>query len=171
MELARKQIDLAHANRVIDVTLGATWQHNLPTSTSPPLPHADFLGATVTVPLPFSRIYRGDLDAAYAGERQSQTLAQAARLTVEVEVRQAVARYEAAAPRVKLYAQGVLSNADKVLDMTLYNYRRGGATLVEVLVAQRTVDDVYLAYYEALAESARALIAVQQAAAMWTGGL
>jgi cobalt-zinc-cadmium efflux system outer membrane protein len=85
---------------------------------------------------------------------------------VEVEVRQAAAQFDKGAARVRLYTQGVLSDADKVLERTLYNYQRGGATLVEVLVAQRTVDNVYLAYYDALADSAHALVAVEQATAM-----
>ena len=165
--LAHAQVDLARANRVIDVTLGATWQHNFSTAGSTNLPSSDFLGGTLTVPFPLSRIYRGELDAAYATEGQSTTIARAAELHVEVEVRQAVAKYEAASSRVKVYTQDVLSDADKVLEKTLYNYQRGGATLVEVLVAQHTVDDVYLSYYDALADSAHALVAVQQASAFW----
>jgi cobalt-zinc-cadmium efflux system outer membrane protein len=165
--LAQKQIDLVRANRVIDVTPGAMWQHNFSTSGTAPQPASDFLGGTLTVPLPFARIYKGDLDAAYAGEDQSRLLERAARVAVEVEVRQAIAQYEAAASRVRLYTRGVLSDADKVLDKTFYNYQRGGATLVEVLVAQRTVNDVYLSYYDALADAGHALVAVSQAAAKW----
>jgi cobalt-zinc-cadmium efflux system outer membrane protein len=171
VSLARKQIDLAQANRVIDITLGGTWQHNFSTSGVVPLPTSDFIGGTLTVPLPLSRIYRGDLDAARAAKDQSQTLATAAEIRIEVEVRQAVAQYDKAAGRVKLYTQGTLSDADRVLEKTLYNYQHGGATLVEVLVAQRTVDAVYLAYYDALADSAHALVAVERATAMWDLGL
>jgi hypothetical protein len=61
---------------------------------------------------------------------QGQAAAQlrAVELKVEVEIRQALARYQATVDRL--------------------NYVRGGATLPEVLEAQRTVDDVYLAYYQ-----------------------
>jgi cobalt-zinc-cadmium efflux system outer membrane protein len=163
--LAQRQIDLVRANRVIDVTLSATWQHSFPTSGPTPLPSSELVGGTLTVPIPFSRVYRGDLEAAYSTEDQSRILSDAAEVRVEVEVRQAVTKYEAAASRVKLYTNGVLSQADGVLERALYNYKRGGATLVEVLVAQRTVDEVYLSYYDALAEAARALVAVSQAAA------
>jgi outer membrane protein, heavy metal efflux system len=165
--LALKQLELAQANRFIDVTLGATWQHNFATSDTAPLPRTDFIGGTVTVPLPLSRVYRGDLDAAHATKGQSEVVARAAAIQVEVEVRKAVAQYDKAAARAKLYMQGVLSDAETVLERTLYNYQHGGATLVEVLVAQRTVDDVYLANYDALADSAHALIDVEQATATW----
>lgn len=55
----------------------------------------------------------------------------------------------------------------QVLESTTYNYVRGGATLLEVLEAQRTVDDVYLVYYQALTDHAHALIAVELAAGIW----
>ncbi len=165
--LAHKQAELVQANRIVDVTLGASWQHYFATSGAAQLPSADFIGGTLTVPLPFSRMYRGDLDAARAVKDQSAIMASSAAVRIEVEVRQAVAQYAKAAARVRLYAQGVLSDADKVYEKTLYNYEHGGATLVEVLVAQRTVDEVYLAYYDALADSAHALVSVELAAAIW----
>jgi outer membrane protein, heavy metal efflux system len=163
---AERQIDLARANRVVGVNLGATWQHNFEVADHA-LPASDFLGATVTIPLPFSHVYRGDLDAAYAGKRQADATARSARITVEAEVREALARYDAASARVRLYASGVLADADQVLEKTLYNYQRGGATLVEVLVAHRTDNDVYLSYFDSLAEAAHALVAVEQASGTW----
>jgi cobalt-zinc-cadmium efflux system outer membrane protein len=164
---SERQIDLARANRVIGLNLAATWQHNFELTQPAPLPASDLVGATVTVPLPFSHIYRGELDTAYAGQRQADATAKSASIRVEAEVREAVARYDAAAARVHLYASGVLADADRVLEKTLYNYQRGGATLVEVLVAQRTDNDVYLAYFDSLADAAHALVAVEQATGNW----
>lgn len=166
---AERQIDLARANRVIDIGVGASWQHNFPVNNNPApgLPSSDFLGATVSVPLPFSRLYHGEVNAAYAQQMQATNLEKATAVRVEAEVRAAVARYQAANARVRLYTGGMLADADKVLEKTLYNYTRGGATLVEVLIAQRTDNDVYLAYYDALADAAHALVDVEQAAGMW----
>jgi outer membrane protein, heavy metal efflux system len=107
------------------------------------------------------------LDAASAAQGQAEAQLRAAELKVEVEVRQALVRYQATVDRLKLYTGGILIDADKVLESTTYNYVRGGATLLEVLEAQRTVDDVYLAYYQALTDHAHALIAVEQAAGIW----
>ena len=160
---AQRQISLARSNRVPDIALGAFWQHNLPIAGLPP---ADLLGGTLTIPLPFSRVYRGELDAAYGGELQNQWLAKSAAMRVETEVRQALVAYETAAARVKVYTGGgVLADADAVLEKSFFNYQRGGATFVEVLVAQRTVNDVYLSYYDAMASAAHALVALDQAVA------
>jgi len=167
LDAAARQIDLARANRVVGVGVGASWQHNFPVSGAQPLPASDFVGGTVTLPLPFSRLYHGELDAAYATHHQADALAHDIGIRVEVEVRQAIARYEAAAARVRLYTGGVLQDADAVLEKALYNYRRGGARLVEVLVAQRTDNAVHLSYFDALADAAHALVAVQQASGTW----
>lgn len=161
---AKSAIDLAKANRVIDVAVGATWQHNFGVG-EPPLPPSNFVGLTLTVPLPFSRVYKGELEAAYAASVQADALVKAAEARVELEVKQAIVKYEAAAAKVKIYNGGVLADSETVLERVLYNFRHGGARLVEVLVAQRTVDEVYIAYYEALAAAAHALVAVHQASA------
>ena len=160
------QLALTRANRIVDLNIGAGWQHYFPTSEPFALPAAELLTATVTVPLPFSRMYRGDVVAAETALAQSAVSSAALELQIETEVRQARARYNASAAQVRVY-RTVLSEADKVLEKTLYNYQRGGATLVEVLVAQRTVDDVYLSYFEALVATAHALVAVELSAGFW----
>lgn len=165
---AERQIDLAKANRVIDVGVGASWQHNFQVnSNTNPLPSSDFLGLTATVPLPFSRLYHGELNTAYATQSQNVAIERSAEVRVEAEVRAAIAKYQASSDRVRLYTGGVLADADKVLEKTLYNYTRGGATLVEVLVAQHTDNDVYLAYYDALSDVSHALVSLEEAVGIW----
>ena len=165
---AERQIDLAKANRVIDISVGVQWQHFFPKNDAAnPLPPSDIILSGLTVPIPFSRLYRGELNAAYAQDSQANAAEKGAEVQVEAEVRAAVARYQAANARVRLYTGGMLADADKVLEKTLYNYTRGGATLVEVLVAQRTDNDVYLAYYDALSDAAHALIAVEESVGFW----
>jgi cobalt-zinc-cadmium efflux system outer membrane protein len=166
-EGAAARVDLARANRWIDLTVNVSWQHSFPGTGGFLQPAFDALGATATFPLPFSKVYRGELDAAIATQAQSRTAVEAAELRVEVEIRQAHARYVAAAAKLGLYTGGLLSDADQVLEATLYNYQKGGATMLEVLEAQRTVNDVYLAYAGALADHAKALVALEQAAGMW----
>ncbi len=165
--VADKTIDLSRANRVIDVTLGAGWQHSFGASyggtvVSPP---GDTFALNLTIPLPFSNVYKGEVHAAVASKEQSELEVRAAEVRIEADVRKAVARYKAAADRVRVFTGGTLANAIEVLDRTLYNYHRGGATMVEVLVAQHTANDVYITYYQALAEAAHALIAVDRATA------
>lgn len=162
---AQAKVRLARRNRWVDVSLNVSWQRSL---FSEPFasPQYDALTAQLSLPLPLSRMYRGELFSAKQGEGLAVASYQAAALRAEVEVQQALVRYKAAVQQLALYTQGVVADADRVLAAILYSYQRGGATLLEVLTAQRTVDDVHLAYFAALAEHARQLIAVEQAAGL-----
>ena len=168
VEQAARQVELEQARRIIDVSLGAGWQHNFPVA-GQGLAAADLVGVSLTVPLPFSRIYRGELDAALASQRQAHSQLQAARTRAGSELRQALARFSAAAARVALYDSEALADADALLEKMLYSYQRGGATLVETLIAQRASSDVHLAWFDALNDRAHTLAAVEQAAG--TAGL
>lgn len=165
-DAAAARVTLARRNRLVDVTLNVSWQRSL---FSEPFasPQYDALTALVSLPLPLSRIYRGELDAALHTVEQTSASHKALALRAEIEVQQALVRYQATVKQLGLYTQGVLQDAERVSTATLYSYQRGGATLLEVLNAQRTVDDVYLSYYGALAEHARQLIAVENAAGLW----
>jgi cobalt-zinc-cadmium efflux system outer membrane protein len=61
----------------------------------------------------------------------------------------------------------MLRDADRVLEARLYAYQRGGATLLEVIDAQRKSAEVYLGYTQALVDHAHALVAVEQATGIW----
>ena len=99
VESANARVDLAKANRWVDVTLNVGWQHSFKTSATGafPGPAFDALAATMSVPLPLSKVYRGELDAALATESQGRATVQAVELKIDVEVRQAALRYKAAA--------------------------------------------------------------------------
>jgi cobalt-zinc-cadmium efflux system outer membrane protein len=163
---AERQVRLEEAKRVVDVSVGVGWTHNYPVSGDGGSPAADFIGASLTIPLPLSRVYKGELEAARSAKRQSEYQLASARARAESEVRQAVARFEAAAERVKLYDAGALADADAVLEKTLYNYQHGGATLTDYIVAERTASDVHLAYLDALNDRAHALAALEQASGL-----
>lgn len=166
VEAAQAKTTLAERNRMVDVSINVSWQRSL---LSEPFasPQYDALSAMLSLPIPFSRIYRGELQAAQHSEAQSRLLLQGTQLRAEVEVDQALTRYQASVRQLALYKEGLLADAERVLAATLYSYQRGSATLLEVLHAQRTVDDVHLSYTAALTDHALQLIAVEQAAGIW----
>ncbi|MFO0697293.1 MAG: TolC family protein [Polyangiales bacterium] len=168
LERARAMLGLARVNRIIDAQLNVGWTHNGSTSVPQFRQHAnDTLGATVTVPLPFSNRHRGPVLAAQGMVQQEGLLLHATELRVRTEVRRALAEYRAAADRLEIYGTGLLSRADQVLERVMYEYQHGGTTLIEVLLAQRTANQVHLDYYEALAAHARALIRLETAVGIW----
>jgi cobalt-zinc-cadmium efflux system outer membrane protein len=166
VDVARAQVDLAQANRWVDPSLNATLTE-APADPRAGAPASRTAGLSVSLPMPFSRRTHGELDAARAAVQKAETQAQAARRRVEIEVREALARYEATRRSVAVYTGEVLTNADRALEATRYSYERGAARLIELLDAQRTVDDVYLGYTGALADHAKALVALDRAAGRW----
>jgi len=82
---AERQIASAEAKRVVDISLGAGWQHSFAASLDDGLPAADFLSGSLSVPLPFSRIYKGELEAARHTHRQTQSQLQAVRARAQGE--------------------------------------------------------------------------------------
>jgi cobalt-zinc-cadmium efflux system outer membrane protein len=167
LEAAKARLDLAHANRWEDLTLSGGFLRTLPGTGAFTQPAYNSLSAGLSIPLPLARIYRGELDAAQAGVSQAEYSLRQAQLVVETDVRQALARYDASVQRVQVYRGGILADADKVAEATLYSYQHGSATLLEVLDSQRTVNEVYLAYFDALSDYAKALVAVETTSGLW----
>jgi outer membrane protein TolC len=57
--------------------------------------------------------------------------------------------------------------ASDVLNGKIYSYQRGETSLLEVLNAQRTFNEIQSAYYEALFNRAAALVNLEKSAGIW----
>lgn len=51
--------------------------------------------------------------------------------------------------------------------LKIYSCQRGETSILEVLNAQRTYDDIHTTYYEALFNRAAALVELEKAAGIW----
>ncbi|MBS0507279.1 MAG: TolC family protein [Proteobacteria bacterium] len=119
------------------------------------------LGVSLSVPLPLSRLDRGDLVQAEAEVTQALLAAQQTRLKAEADVRAAQLRFVAARDNLARYRSGVLADAQRVLDGMRLSYRHGAASLLELLSAQRSADQAWLAYLQAQADLATATVQLQ----------
>jgi outer membrane protein, heavy metal efflux system len=168
VQAAGLRMELAQANLVPDLGVSGSYSHTGTGTAGFVQPPDNTLGASLSINLPFSRWrHQGELETARASRTQAELQLRAAQIRVESEVRDAYSRYQASVQRLKLYQGGVLKEADRVLEGRLYAYQRGGATLLEVIDAQRTSANIYLAYSQALADHANALVTLEAAAAMW----
>ncbi len=168
VKAADLRIELANVNLIPGVTVSGAYSHLAAGSAGFAQPADNTLSVSLSVNLPFSRWKnRGELETARATRTQAEVQLQATELRAETEVRDAYTQYGAAVKRLQVYRDGLLKDADRVLEARLYAYQRGGATLLEVIDAQRTSADIYLSYAQALADHARALVTLEQAAAIW----
>jgi len=162
------RVSLAQANLVPDLAVSGTYSHTGTGTGGFAQPPDNTLGASFSVTLPISRWqHQGELESARASRTQAELQLRSAQIQVESDVRDAYSRYQASVSRLNLYRGGVLKDADRVLEARLYAYQRGGATLLEVIDAQKTSAAIYLAYSQALADHANALVALEEAAAIW----
>jgi cobalt-zinc-cadmium efflux system outer membrane protein len=168
IKAADLRIELANVNLIPDLSVSGSYSHTATGTGGFAQPADNTLGASLSVNLPFSRLrHRGEIEAARATRTQAELQLRSTQLQAEEEVRDAYSRYQAAVQRLELYRGGMLKDADRVLEARLYAYQRGGASLLEVIDAQRTSAEVYLAYSQALADHARALVNLELASAIW----
>jgi cobalt-zinc-cadmium efflux system outer membrane protein len=167
-ESALASVGLARANRLPDVTLNAGLQQN-ESGRNPinPSPNFNFLSFGFSVPLPVFNSFRGEYLVAAKTALQSEKTLRSVELKAEIEVRQNFERFRFAKARATKYEGPILEVSAKVLEARLAAYKTGGATLLDVLTAQKADTDVRLASIDALSERAKALVALEQAANIW----
>lgn len=169
LENARDNASLARANRWVDptVSVGVTatrgYRGGSDASGEPfeGTARSRVLTVSLSVPIPFSRLDRGDLVQAESAVTQAMLGLGQAELKAEAEARAAHQHFSAARENVARYRDGVLADAQQVLEGIRLSYRNGAASLLELLAAQRSADDAYLAYLQAESDLAAATVQLQ----------
>lgn len=159
VDAARARYELAQANRWVDVNVGASLTNTAPVENVSERSRA--LGLSVAVPIPLSRLQQGELIQARAAQTQAELGLQSSLVRVRSEVETAVARYQSALSVVREYRNRTLEENRRVLEGFRLSYQKGAASLLELLNAQRTADDTYLDYLDALASYAKAKTVIQ----------
>jgi outer membrane protein TolC len=166
--VADKTLQLVKANRRIDLGISAGIQYSgESTNDIAPTPSYRSVNAGITIPLKFSNAYKGDLKAANFAIRQSEVQYDQVLLQIQTEVTQSWFNYKAVQKQVAQFKDGLLTEAQKVLTGKIYSYKRGETSLLEVLNAQRTYNDVRQNYNQALFSYATALITLERCAGIW----
>jgi cobalt-zinc-cadmium efflux system outer membrane protein len=123
--------------------------------------------AGVALPLKFSNFNKGELKMAEFRVEQSERIYDQAELKIKNEVIQAWEYYKDYCRQVENFNNGLLEDAENVRKGKIYSYQRGETSLLEVLNAQRTYNDVQSAYYETLFNQAAALVQLERATGIW----
>lgn len=166
--VATNTLQLAKANRSIDLGISAGMQYNgASTNELAPTPAYRSVNVGISVPLKFSNAYKGELKTAQFLRKQTTTQYEQVLLQIKTEVTQAYMNYKAAEKQVAQYNNGLLSDARKVFEGKAYSYKRGETSLLEVLNAQRTYNEVQQSYYQAQYNYAATLVQLERAAGIW----
>lgn len=167
-DVAQKALTVAHRERNMDFDLALGVNHNTEVRNEiAPAPRFTGVTVGVSVPLKFSNFNRGAVQAAGLRVQQAETAYKQAELDVQTEVMQNYRQYTSLADQVRSYDDGLLENAKSVIDGKIYSYNRGETSLLEVLDAQRTYDEVRVQYIETLYNYAASLVELERSVGMW----
>ena len=164
-EVAAKALKLAKSERTIDLGLKLGVDNTYLNSSNGP--SATAFTAGIAIPLKFSNFYKGQVKLAQFQISQSEDLYKKAELQIRAEITQAMQRYLALCKQVDSFDHGMLEGALNVRKGKIYSYDRGETSLLEVLNAQRTFNDIQQSYYETLFNRAVALVELEKAAGIW----
>ena len=163
IEVARNRLKLAKAERRTDLGLMVGYSrdwHGM-------WPNRNSVKAGVSIPLKFSNTNKGAVRASKLFIQQNQIRRENREMATQVEVSQAYFVYEAAKKQVEQYLSGLLDEAKEVLEGTVYKYKRGETSILEVLIAQRTYNDVQEQYLESIKSYGSALVNLEYTCGIW----
>jgi cobalt-zinc-cadmium efflux system outer membrane protein len=123
------------------------------------------IGIFFSSPLPVFNRNQGEIARAHTEQQQLDARRQALELTVRNDVETAFSQYETARATLDKLEQTMLAPARDVRQITEFSYRRGEASLIEFLDAQRAYNDTMQTYNDAKAEYARSLFLLSAASA------
>ena len=147
---------LQKALRVPDPTVLAQYEHEPPDA-------PNTVGFGVSLPLPLWNLNRGNILAAVAARDQAKLVFDKARAQAAADIATALMASEEATQRWQNYRESIRPKSEQVRKSKAYAYEKGGASLLDMLVAQRDDNDVRLAAQQAASDAAAALAALKAA--------
>lgn len=164
-EVSSNASDLAMKERRMDLDLKIAYgdEYYLP----PGLPHTQSLAAGIAIPLRFSNFNKGDLKIVEFQEQQADKYLSYVQLKIRIEIMEAWQKYSSTKNQVENFKSNLLSQSEKVLKGKIYSYERGETSLLEVLNAQRTYNEIQTSFIETLNSNYVALVELEKAAGIW----
>jgi cobalt-zinc-cadmium efflux system outer membrane protein len=148
---AESDLQLQKALRIPDPTFLLQYERN-----PPPPPGPNTWGIGVSFPLPLWNLNRGNIKSAQAALDQSAIALDKARAQVIADISNADVGYREAFERWQRYQSQIRPRAAKVRESVAYAYEKGGASLVDLLTAERDDNSVRLATAQAMSDTASA---------------
>lgn len=147
--LAELRLQIAQGK--VDFTVGTQYHHQYGNA------HGDAMGFFFSTPLPVFNRNQGEIERARLEQAQIGRRIKALELSISADVEVAFDQFTAAKQTLETVERDMLGRAREVRDTMDYSYRRGEASFVEFLDAQRTFNETLQTYNETRADYARNL--------------
>jgi cobalt-zinc-cadmium efflux system outer membrane protein len=135
----------------IDFTVGAQYHRQYD------IVHADALGFFLSAPLPIFNRNQGEIERARQESQQIETKVKAMEASIINELAAAFQQYSSSHALLDNIEKNMVTEAREVRTINEYSYKRGEATLLEFLDAQRAFNETMQNYNDARADYARSL--------------
>jgi len=153
---ARADLRLQKAMRVPDPTVLLQYEHEPPDQ-------VNTVGVGVSFPLPLWNHNRGNIEAARARADQAALKMEQTRVQAAAEIASANISYRAALEKWQRQRDVIVPKSDKIRETVSFAYEKGGASLLDLLSAQRNDNDVRVAAAQAAADAANAAATLKTA--------
>jgi cobalt-zinc-cadmium efflux system outer membrane protein len=159
-EAAAQQADvnvtLQRRSRVPDVTASVQYERNPPAQ-------PDTVGVGVSLPLPAWDHFDGEIDGARSARAAAQAQLEKLRIQATADVTAARVAFHEAYQRARSYQSSLVPKSARVAQSVAYAFGKGGASLVDLLEAERNDNLIRLGAAQAEADAASAAVALRAA--------
>jgi cobalt-zinc-cadmium efflux system outer membrane protein len=144
---AEADLRLQKANRIPDPTVLAQYEHEPPDA-------PDTVGFGVSFPVPIWNRNRGNILAAQAAHEQARLAFEKAKAEAVADIAVARLAYDDALKRWRSYRDSIRPKSEQICQTMAYAYQKGGASLLDLLVAERNDNDIRLVAAQAASDEA-----------------
>jgi cobalt-zinc-cadmium efflux system outer membrane protein len=146
---AEADLRLQKAMRVPDPTLLAQYEHEPPDANNT-------VGFGVSFPVPLWNRNRGNILGAEAAREQARLAFEKAKAEAVADIAVSRLAYNDALKRWRSYRDSIQPKSEQIRQTMAYAYQKGGASLLDLLVAERNDNDIRLAAAQAASDMASA---------------
>jgi cobalt-zinc-cadmium efflux system outer membrane protein len=154
---SQAELRLQLAQGKVDYTVGAALNRQFGVGG---LTSGNSAGVFFSMPLPVFNKNQGEIERARREQEQIQARIRSLEQEIQAEVENAFEQFQTAKQLLEQIETDLLERAKRVREVTDFSYRRGEATFVELLDAQRTYNETMQGYNEARAEYGRTLFLI-----------
>ena len=153
---AEADLRLQRALRVPDPTVSLQYEHEQPDK-------PNTIGIAISFPLPLWNRNEGNIAAARVAITAAKVQADKLRAQIAADIAVARVAYEEAAARLQRFRTQIRPKSEQVRKTVAFAYEKGGASLLDLLSAERNDNDVRLATAAAAADTATAAVNLKAA--------
>lgn len=155
---------LARSERLPDLAIIAGYHNE---EALRPMPGFDVAYVGFRIPLQFSGLNRGAYVESLRRLDQAEAESKLVKLEAENEIKLAWNKLQLLNQKRTIYTESILLDSERVRDAAVFSYQMGAASLLEVLDAQRTMNETFESYYETLEEYTHILIELSKNTGEW----